>query len=508
MRRAALLLLLVSAGCSSAYAARQRAVVPPPNNQEWARGAVFYEIFVRSFADSDGNGIGDFTGLTSKLDYLTSLGVDGVWLMPVFESPSYHGYDTVDYETIEKDYGTNADFQRFLREAHQRGIRVILDFVMNHTSSENPWFTDPAKHDWYVWSATNPGWHQPWGGDYPTWYLKNGQYYYAVFWSGMPDLNYRTPAVKNEMFRLARLWLAQGVDGFRLDATRYLVEDGPGAGQADTPETHQVLRDLVSTVHATRPDAILIAENTVDIPTMATYFADGVMNFDFPLAGAILDGLKSSDANRIRAAIAAVAAAYPRGVIDTPFLTNHDHTRVATQLANDQGKLRSAAAILLTLPGTPFIYYGEEVGLQNGPTDADESKRTPMPWNAAGGFTTGTPWESYAPGLAANNVASETNDPNSLLSYYRNWIAARKRDRALFKGDVTPLDGGAQVLAFVRESGDERALVMHNVTSLPVTMTAPATAQSLELIYADVGVSAAGLRVTLPPHSSGAWRIR
>jgi glycosidase len=508
MRRAALLLILLCSGCTSANAGRQRAVSPVAN-QEWARGAVFYEVFVRSFADSNGDGIGDFDGLTAKLDYLASLGVDGIWLMPVFESPSYHGYDTVDYETIEKDYGTNADFQRFLAEAHKRGIRVILDFVMNHTSSEHPWFNDPAKHDWYVWSATDPGWHQPWGGDYPTWYLKNGAYYYAVFWSGMPDLNYRNAAVKTEMFRLARLWVAQGVDGYRLDATRYLVETGPGAGQSDTAETHQVLREFAATVKATKPDAILVAENTVDTATMATYFADGVMNFDFPLASAIVDGVKSGDANRIRTTIADVIAKYPRGVIDTPFLTNHDHTRIATVLGNDQGKLRSAAAILLTLPGTPFIYYGEEVGLQNGPTEADESKRTPMPWSASGGFTSGTPWEGYAPGIAANNVASETNDPNSLLSYYRAWIAARKSSAALRKGEITPLDAGAQVLAFVRSSGDERVLVVHNLTALAVTAGPfDIAGDDFEVVHADSGVGMSGTsRFTLPPHSSGAWRV-
>jgi alpha-amylase len=484
MRRAALL-LLVFCGCTTAYAGRPRPV-NPARNQEWARGAVFYEIFVRSFYDSDGNGIGDFTGLTSKLDYLATLGVDGVWLMPVFESPSYHGYDTVDYETIERDYGTNADFQKFLAEAHKRGIRVILDFVMNHTSDQHPWFSDPARHDWYVWSAANPGWHQPWGGDYPTWYLKNGQYYYAVFWSGMPDLNYRTPAVKDEMFRVARLWLAQGVDGFRLDATRYLVEDGPGAGQADTPETHQVMRDFASTVRAANPEAVLIAENTVDTATLATYYADGVMNFDFPLAGAIIDSVRSGDATRVRAVLADIIARYPKNVIDTPFLTNHDHTRIATQLGNDQAKLRSAAAILLTLPGTPFIYYGEEVGLQNGPTEADESKRTPMPWSAAGGFTSGKPWEDYAPGRAAANVAGETNDPESLLAHYRHWIAQRKQSPALSKGDLKLLDAPPPVLAFERAYAGERVVVAHNLGATPVVFSG----------------------VTLAPHSSAAWPVR
>jgi glycosidase len=281
----------------------------------------------------------------------------------------------------------------------------------------------------------------------------------------MPDLNYRTPEVKAEMFRLARYWLTQGVDGYRLDATRYLVEDGPGVGQADTPETHQVLKELSAEVRKTKPDAILVAENTVDVQTLATYFADVPMNFNFPLASAVLEGVNSGNANRIRDTLRAVISAYPRGVIDAPFLTNHDHTRVATVLNNDAGKLRNAAAILLTLPGAPFIYYGEEVGLQNGPASADEQKRTPMPWSSSGGFTTATPWFPYAPGLATNNVAAQTNDPASLLSYYRDWIAARKRAAGLMKGDITPLESGAQILAFIRDSGDDRVLVVHNVSN-------------------------------------------
>ena len=518
----------------------RRAVSPSPGvvqwNHEWARGAVCYEIFIRSFEDADGDGIGDLKGLTAKLDYLndgdpattTDLGIDAIWLTPIFESPSYHGYDTVDYEAIEKDYGTMTDFRRFVDEAHKRGIRVILDFVMNHTSSQHPWFLESAssptsaKRNWYVWSATDPGWKQPWGGD-PSWHPLNGAYFYGVFWEGMPDLNYRTPEVKAEMFRLARYWLGQGVDGFRLDATRYLVETGPGLGQADTPETHQVLQELSTDVRNTKPEAVLVAENTTDIINLARYYGSTAvvrggdeipMNFNFPLADAVMDGVKNGNAAGITATLRAIGSAYPQGIIDAPFLTNHDRTRVATVLGNDVGKLRNAAAVLLTLPGMPFIYYGEEVGLQNGPTSADESKRTPMPWSASGGFTTGTPWFGYAPGLATGNVASQTNDPQSLLSYYRNWIAARKRSAGLTKGDLTPLDAGAQILAYTRGTSDENVLVLHNLGAAAVTAGPLAvSAAMLEPVYTDAGVSApAGApgawRVTLPPHSSGVWRLR
>jgi alpha-amylase len=524
---AAALIPLLSCSSTDAYAGRQRIARPAPD-QEWARGAVFYEVFVRSFSDSNGDGIGDLGGLIARLDYLndgdpattSDLGVDALWLMPVFESPSYHGYDTTDYETIERDYGTNADFQRLLGEAHKRGIRVIIDLVMNHTSSEHPWFLESAsslaapKRNWYVWSGSDPAWHQPWGGNDPTWYLKNGAYYYGLFWSGMPDLNYRTPAVKNEMFRLARLWLARGVDGYRLDATRYLVEDGAGPGQADTPETHQLLRELSDEVRAASPEAVLIAENTVDTRTLATYFTDGLMNFDFPLATAVVEGVKNGQAAPIHDVLRDIISTYPPGTIDAPFLTNHDHTRVATVLGNDPGKLRNAAAILLTLPGAPFLYYGEEVGLQNGPSEADESKRTPMPWSGSGGFTSGTPWEGFAPGLAANNVAVESGDPESLLSTYRHWIAARKRSPALRKGDIALVETSAPLLAFIRGTDDERVLVVHNVSAAAVTAAPLAvTAERFELLYADRGVGAPSIAsgrasVSMPPHSGGAWRIR
>jgi alpha-amylase len=498
MRRLAAAALILVASCASSP--RQRAVLPVQNH-EWARGAVFYEIFVRSYYDSNGDGIGDFPGLTSKLDYVQSLGADAIWLMPVFQSPSYHGYDATDYETIERDYGSNADFQRFLEEAHKRGIRVILDFVMNHTSNEHPWFTDPSKHNWYVWSPTNPGWTQPWGPN-PTWYLLHGEYYYGVFWSGMPDLNYRTPEVKSEMFRISREWLQKGVDGYRLDATRYLIEDGPGAGQYDTPETHQLLKDFTTDVEKAKPDAILVAENTVDTTTLATYYTDGLANFNFPLASAIIDGVNRGDATPITATIRQMLAAYPPDAIDAPFLTNHDQTRIATVLGSNGGKLRDAAAILLTLPGAPFIYYGEELGMQNAPGSEDESKRTPMAWTAAGGFTTGSPWRPYSPGLAQNNVATESGDSQSLLTYYRNWIGARKKSNALLKGNIGLLSAPAQVLAYTRTFNNDRAVVVHNLGNTATTVSVEVS----EPIFADAGVSYTATTVTLPPHTSVAFK--
>jgi glycosidase len=524
-----------SAGPSAAPA-------PPPWQHDWVRGAVFYEVFVRSFADSNGDGIGDLKGLRAKLDYLNDgdpataedLGIDALWLMPVFQSPSYHGYDTTDYEHIDSDYGADRDFNRLCRAAHRRGIRVIVDLVINHTSSAHPWFIDSAsgpsaaRRDWYIWSPTDPGWTQPWGGNNPTWHFKNGAYYYGLFWSGMPDLNFRTPEVRAEMERLALYWLEQGADGFRLDAARHLIETGGGAGQLDSAETHEYWKEFAARVRGFRPQAVLVGENWTDTPTIATYFGSTAevaggdelpVNFDFPLAEAILQGIRSGGASAIAAKLAEIQALYPPGVIDAPFLTNHDQVRLATQLGGRAEHLRSAAAILLTLPGAPFLYYGEEVGLENGPTPGDESKRTPMPWDASagGGFSSAAPWFAFAPGREVANVAAQNQDPGSLLSHYRNLIRTRHRSAALRTGSLellTEATGNAAVLAFRRVSESERVLVAHNLSD-SFSVAGPYLLQSsaLEPLFQDSGAAAVSAgtgswRLTLPPHASGIWRLR
>lgn len=526
----------------------ERAVAPAPARPAasewkngWARGAVFYEVFVRSFQDSDGDGKGDLRGLISRLDYLndgrpettTDLGVDALWLMPVFESPSYHGYDTTDYTKIASDYGTNADFEKLLDEAHRRGIRVIVDLVLNHSGVGHPWFVSAAAspaspyRDFYVWSATDPGWKQPWGGNTGTWHRSGAAYYYGVFWSGMPDLNWRTPALREEMKAIAALWLERGVDGFRLDATRYLVEDGAGALQADTPETHAALKEFTAHVRRVKPEAFVVGENWADTGVIATYYGSKSVaggdelpaSFDFPLSDRIVRAVNESDGVLVAAKLDEVRKAYPAEALDAPFLTNHDQVRLATQLGRSPGKLRNAAAILLTLPGAPFLYYGEEVGLQNGPTGGDESKRTPMPWDGTpgGGFTTGTPWFAYAPGRETANVAAQTNDPASLLSRYRDLIRTRKASRALAKGELvllSPLTGVSPVLAFLRKTADETVLVVHNLSDgfQPAGPFA-VDGTAFEKLFADVGASDPGgspgsIRVYLPGRGTGIWRVR
>ncbi|RKH09715.1 alpha-amylase [Corallococcus sp. CA053C] len=517
----------------------------PPAGDAWYRGAVFYEVFVRSFQDSNGDGVGDLPGLISRLDYLNDgnpattddLGVDALWLMPVFASPSYHGYDVVDYERIQTAYGSAEDLQKLCDEAHRRGMRVILDFVINHTSSSHPWFVDSAssprsaKRDWYSWRDNNPAWKQPWDLAYSTtdtWHERDGAYYYGVFWGGMPDLNLQTVAVREEVKRLATLWLQRGVDGFRLDAARYLIETGGGAGQADTAETHAFWKEFSAHVRSVKPDAVLVGEDWSETPSVAKYFGSTAqvpggdelpLNFNFPLSTRVLEGINAGNAGGVAAKLLEMRNNYPAGVADAPFLTNHDMVRVATQFSNDTSKLGLAAAVLLTLPGAPFIYYGEEVGLGNGAANNDESKRTPMPWTAAagGGFTTGTPWYGFSSGRETANVETQKAAPGSLLSRYKALLHARQGSEALRTGGLrlfTPTTGPSSTLAFVRTLDGEQVLVVHNFSNAQVSVgPIEAGGTTAEPLFTDTGVSqltggSGAWKTSLPARGTGIWRLQ
>jgi glycosidase len=518
-----------------------RAATDPAGRLGWADGAVCYEIFVRSFADSDSDGIGDLRGLTQRLDYLNDgnpnggydLGVDAIWLMPIFRSPSYHGYDVTDYEHVNPDYGTEADFDRLLSEAHRRGIKVILDLPLNHTSAGHAWFREAAadskspRRDWYVWSDSDLAWSQPWNPSNVTWHKAGKAHYYGLFRSSMPDLNFRTPAVRSEMERVADLWLKRGVDGFRLDATRHLIETGLGAGQSDTGETHAYLREFAAHVRRVKPEALLVGENWTDTQTIATYFgrADSVArvdelpcNFNFPLADAIVEGIRTGDARPAASVLREMKRVYPHGVIDAPFLTNHDMQRVATQLGGSRERLRSAVVTLLTLPGAPVLYYGEEIGLRNGPGDDDRDKRTPMAWDGSpgGGFTAGTPWQPFAPDMEETNVAAQMKNPISLFGRYRGLIRVRRGYAALRTGDLgllTSVDRSTPVLAFTRTSGAERMLVVHNLGGAAATAGPYAIdVKSFTPVVLDLGVgtpkaTSRGVSILLPPNSSGVWKL-
>lgn len=448
----------------------------------WWNDVVFYEIFVRSFYDSDGDGIGDLNGLIAKLDYLNDgdpsttddLGVGGIWLMPIAESPSYHGYDVVDYFSVEQDYGTQEDFHRLVEEAHKRGIRVIIDLVLNHTSSKHPWFLSARDdknspyREYYIWADEYPGYMNPWGG--AAWHRSGYSYYYGVFWDGMPDLNYTNPAVTAEMRGVIRFWLDDmGADGYRLDGIKHLIEDGPV--QENTPATHEWLREFHTFYKGVKPDALAVGEVWSSTEEVVRYIGDQIdLAFEFDTAQAMLESARLENRDPILRAHRSVNAQYPRNQF-APFLTNHDQERAMSQLRGEVGHAQTAASLLLTGPGVPFLYYGEEIGHSGG--KPDENIRTPMQWSGedVAGFTSAAgAWKAPQRDYLEVNVASQTDDPNSLLSHYRRLIHARNQHEALRIGDWQEVQvQNEHVYAFLRHSKEETMLVLINLSGEPIS---------------------------------------
>ncbi|MBN2460760.1 MAG: alpha-amylase [Candidatus Cloacimonetes bacterium] len=477
------LLFILLTGCNSFSATGDRPTEPPQIQGEtfWWNETIFYEIFVRSFYDSDGDGIGDLQGIITKLDYLNDgddenqedLGINGIWLMPICESPSYHGYDVTDYQSIASDYGTMEDFLLLLAECQQRGIKVICDFVMNHSSSEHPWFmagADPQSeyHDWYRWSSSHPGFTGPWGQ--PVWHLhQNGLYYYGLFWSGMPDLNYENPSLKGEMLNLTHYWLAEiGLDGFRCDAVKYIFEDGNIL--ENTAETFQFWQEFHQYYKSVKPEAMAVGEAWDDTAIIVQYVGDKFdFCFEFELAADILNAVNTVTPSLIRNKMSAIRDLYPYHQYGT-FLTNHDQNRVYNLFNEDLDKTELAGALYLTLPGVPFIYYGEEIAMMG--TKPDPDIRRPMQWNSStnAGFTTGTPWHSLNSNYDQFNIETMQQDPQSIWHLYRKLIHLRKQETALTAGTYQALGSStANVLVYLREYQDEGIIVIANFAGTSYT---------------------------------------
>jgi len=495
----------------------------------WYKDAVFYEVHVKAFADADGNGIGDFAGLTANLDYVKDLGVDCVWILPMYPSPlKDDGYDISDFYGIHPSYGTVEDFQKFLDAAHARGLRVIADLVMNHTSDQHPWFQASradrasAHGDDYVWNDTDRKYRDARiifvDTEKSNWTLDpvRQQYYWHRFFSHQPDLNYDTPAVRKAMLDVMRFWLDRGLDGFRCDAVPYLIER-EGTSCENLPETHEVLKSFREVIDREYGgDRVLLAEANQWPEDVRPYFGNGDefhMAFHFPLMPRLYMAVRREDRLPILD-IFTHTPAIPPNCQWALFLRNHDeltlemvtneerdymyyayasdpHTklnlgirrRLAPLLENDRRRIELMNALLLTLPGSPIIYYGDEIGMGDNVYLGDRNGvRTPMQWSRDrnAGFSTAEEGRLYLPvitdpvyGYQAVNVAAQRATPSSLLNTMRRLIATRKRSRAFGRGTIEFLrPRNTSVLAFLREHGDECILVVANLSerSQPVEL--------------------------------------
>lgn len=528
-----------SSASPQATAQQNHTVAPAATKQTTTRSVtavdeqpstVFYEIFVRSFFDSDGDGIGDLKGVTEKLDYLNDgdpattddLGIGGIWLMPINPSPSYHGYDVTDYRSINPDYGTLEDLQELLQAAHQRGIKVIMDLVVNHTSKEHPWFVDSASNkegkyrDWYIWAEdqNRPASGTSAAGSGNPWHSLLGDHYMGTFWEGMPDLNFDNPAVRREMLDIGQFWLKKGVDGFRLDAAKHIYEDLlTDKSAATTAKNVSWWQEFRKAMNAVNPQAYIVGEvwenSAVSVGAYLNQAFDS--GFNFGLAETLLHSVEAEKDSGAAYTLERTYKLYSQISKDTftdaIFLTNHDQNRVMSQLQDNLDHAKMAAAILLTLPGNPFIYYGEEIGMRG--VKPDEGLREPMRWVPEEDGKGQTTWEDSNNNTfsAENNVKSQSNDDHSLLERYRELISLRNAVPALRDGGIRDYSSGnTGVMAYERVTAEEQVLVVHNLTGkvqqvlLHPNVNGDSYHKVLNYI-SDVAVLK-GDSLTLPPYSS------
>ena len=481
----------------------------------WWRHAGFYEIYPRSFADSNEDGVGDLKGITGKLDYLRDLGIDAIWITPCYPSPQFDfGYDVADYQNIDPMYGTLADFDDLAREAHKRGMRVVMDLVVNHSSHEHPWFLDSRssrtspKRDWYIWrDGRGPGlppnnWQSDFGGSAWTYDATTGQYYYHYFEAQQPDLNWRNPAVEKAMFDVTRFWRAHGVDGFRLDAVDTLfedpaLEDNPLlAGKNEfgdpqmknlyndkLPEVHDELRKLRKVTDAN--GQVLIGETwTENVDELKAYYGAQDDEIQLPM-DFLFTTVNKLSAPEFRQQIAfAESAGWPVFV-----LSNHDIVRAYTRYGDGVQNEKIAkllATMQLTLRGTPILYYGDELGMETHPParrqdvkdplgmsgwpaqKGRDGERRPMQWSMEenAGFTHAIPWRPVDEGYKQHNVAVELADPHSILNFYRALLKLRHTESALLEGDYLPLAvKEAHVLVYQRRARTQTMMVLLNFSA-------------------------------------------
>ncbi|MFT6867529.1 MAG: alpha-amylase [Cyclobacteriaceae bacterium] len=453
--------------------------------------AVTYEIFVQSFADANGDGIGDLNGLTSQLDYIADLGVEAIWLMPINPSPSYHKYDVTDYYDIHPDYGTMDDFKKLLDEAHQRGLKIIMDLVINHCSSEHPWFqaalnNDEKYRDYFTWATREEidnenklekattgdsdnirQWNEVKGED---------ELYYAFFTGSMPDLNYDNPNVREDVYAIGKYWLTEiGVDGFRLDAAKHIYPDDRAE------DNHAFWKEFKETMESYKPEVYLVGEVWADLQTQAPFAQGFSALFNFDMAFSLLETvnkkrvvgatihehawkvLEDQSPLEVYSNSEQAFKKYNPKFLNTTFLTNHDQNRVMSFFENDEQKARLAASILLTLPGTPYLYYGEEIGMKG--LKPDPNIREPFLW--ANDTSLNTSWMKAKYNVQDKFVPlnDQMKDPSSIYHLYRKLIRLRRSSEVLTFGELAPafLDDD-QILSFVRSHNQTELWVIHNLS--------------------------------------------
>ena len=530
------------------------------NESLWYKDAIFYQVYVRAFRDSNGDGHGDIKGLTQKLDYLQELGVDCIWLMPLYPSPLRDdGYDIADYYNIAETFGTLEDFKNLLETAHARGIRIIMDLVLNHTSDQHPWFQSSRAdrnspyRDYYVWSDTDQRYKDAriifldtepsnW-----SWDEVAGQYYWHRFYASQPDLNYDNPKVQEEMMKVAGFWLDLGIDGFRADAVPYLFER-EGTNCENLPETHAYLKKLRAFIDETYPGRILLCEANQWPEDVRPYFGDGDefhMGFHFPIMPRIYMAIKKGRSEDMREILNRTPS-IPKNCQWCIFLRNHDELtlemvteeerqwmwenyapeprmrlnlgirrRLTPLLDNDQRKIRLAYSLLFTLPGTPILYYGDEIGMgENIWLEDRNGVRTPMQWESGetAGFSEAPVHSLFAPiitdevyGAAQVNVESQSSDPNSYLTMIRHMIAIRKQHQVFGRGQFVWIDlANKHIAGFQRTYQDETIFAIHNLTDtkqpISLLVNKPMTSMTDLLTEKRFNLRNANIEIELEPY--------
>jgi glycosidase len=509
----------------------------------WWQTCVIYQIYPRSFQDTNDDGIGDLKGIEQRLDYLVSLGVEAIWISPIYPSPMVDfGYDVADYCDVDPRFGTLADFDDLLMEAHRRELKVLLDFVPNHTSDQHPWFVESRvsrenqKRDWYIWRnpAADGGppnnWISDFGGSAWEWDKTTGQYYYHAFLKEQPDLNWRHPAAQAAMYDVMRFWFDRGVDGFRIDVLWHLLKAAdfpdnppnpayrPGMGEmhrllqrhsTDQPEVHGIaaaMRDIADSYGARGlGERVLIGEIYLPVDRLMHYYGRERLGVHLPFNFQLID--TPWEARALAAVIADYETALPLAGWPNWVLGNHDRPRVATR--RGQAQARVAAVLLLTLRGTPTLYYGDELGLSDVAIESSQVQdprelrepglalgrdpvRTPMPWDerANAGFTTNKPWLPLNADWPTRNVARMTEDSHSILTLYRRLLVLRRDCLALSIGDFVLLDVEDDILAYARRHGEERLIVALNLGEQPHRLQLPDWARGSRLLLSTLSDAA------------------